>query len=61
MNSLGHPGPALLVAKQKIDDQIRVADARRTARDVRRQARSAAATRSMRPHRRIRFGLRARA
>jgi hypothetical protein len=61
MNALGHPSTALLIARQEINDRVRDAEARRTAREVRQAARSAAATRSDRPRRRIRVRLRARA
>jgi hypothetical protein len=49
MNSIGHPTMALRIANQKIDEQVRDAEARRTARAVRREARaSSAAHRSWR-------------
>lgn len=41
MHTIGHPTIAMRIARQRIDDRIRDAEARRIARAVRRKARTA--------------------
>ena len=43
MNSIGHPSMALRIANQKIDEEVRAAEARRIARVVQREAPAASA------------------
>ena len=60
MYSTGYSNMSLRIARQQIDEQIRDAEARRIARDIRRSP-SAAATRPARLRRRLRVRVRAQA
>jgi hypothetical protein len=51
MYSIGHPNMALRIARQKIDEEVRDAEARRIARVVRREARASSGTRALRRRR----------
>ncbi len=52
MYTTGHHSMALQMARQKIDDQVRDAENRRIARDVRRENRAARVSEPVRPRRR---------
>ena len=60
MYSTGYSNMSLRIARQQIDEQIRDTEARRIAREARRN-RSASGTRSARPRRRLRVRVRAQA